>query len=178
MSKDVTRRTSADKLQWRAARPTIHNGIQMRSRLEAGFAQWCDRSHIEWEYEPHALSGDGGQWLPDFLLPRAAWVCTTALPWIQVHPTYVEVKYEGWSDDVELDRIARIAESTVEGEFRLILARPDGLEFFNVGDLGFLWRAPLRFPVCDAPRSRYLTTGFQFDEESTSGPWQGEWWRQ
>lgn len=60
----------ADKRQWKAARPTIHGGIRMRSRLEAGFARWLDEQGIEWQYEPYALSGERGQYLPDFVLPQ------------------------------------------------------------------------------------------------------------
>lgn len=32
------------------ARPTIYRGIQMRSRLEAAFAQVLDESSVEWVY--------------------------------------------------------------------------------------------------------------------------------
>lgn len=44
----------------------MHGGVLMRSRLEAGFAQWMDHWRIPWTYEPHAFSGPHGQWLPDF----------------------------------------------------------------------------------------------------------------
>lgn len=50
---------------WKA-RPTTYKGIQMRSRLEAGFAAWLDGISDRWEYEPRAFAGDGGQYLPDF----------------------------------------------------------------------------------------------------------------
>jgi len=51
------------------ARPTIYNGIQMRSRLEARVAAWLDAERIAWEYEPNAFASPAGQYLPDFRLP-------------------------------------------------------------------------------------------------------------
>lgn len=50
------------------ARPTIYNGVKMRSRLEAGFAAWLDERGFEWEYEPECFANDTGQYLPDFVL--------------------------------------------------------------------------------------------------------------
>lgn len=57
------------------ARPTTYRGIQMRSRLEARFARWLDLQvggddlpEFEWEYEPRAYAGLGGQYLPDFVI--------------------------------------------------------------------------------------------------------------
>ena len=48
------------------ARPTLYNGIQMRSRLEADYASCLDRGGIDWKYEPTCFAGPDGQWLPDF----------------------------------------------------------------------------------------------------------------
>jgi hypothetical protein len=48
------------------ARPTLYSGIQMRSRNEAGFAQWLDRFYWNWEYEPDCFANRNGQYLPDF----------------------------------------------------------------------------------------------------------------
>lgn len=48
------------------ARTTMYKGIRMRSRLEADFAGFLDRSGAEWEYEPLCFAGPDGQWLPDF----------------------------------------------------------------------------------------------------------------
>lgn len=48
-------------------RPTIYNGIPMRSRLEARFAAWLDRQEFQWDYEPQCFAAkDGRQYLPDF----------------------------------------------------------------------------------------------------------------
>lgn len=51
-----------------AARPTTYRGIRMRSRLEAGFAQWLDQLGCTWEYEPECFADETGQYLPDFLV--------------------------------------------------------------------------------------------------------------
>jgi RNase P subunit RPR2 len=48
------------------ARPTIYAGVQMRSRLEAAYAESRDRKGVEWEYEPNAFASVDGQYLPDF----------------------------------------------------------------------------------------------------------------
>lgn len=47
-----------------AAHPTMYNGVQFRSRLEAKWAAFFDEMHWEWEYEPLDL----GKWSPDFLI--------------------------------------------------------------------------------------------------------------
>jgi hypothetical protein len=52
------------------ARPTVYEGIKMRSRLEAAFAQWLDANNpVGWEYEPSAYGSVSGQYLPDFVVP-------------------------------------------------------------------------------------------------------------
>ena len=47
-------------------RPTVYNGVLMRSRLEAWHAAWFDQHEMVWEYEPVAFADAGGQYLPDF----------------------------------------------------------------------------------------------------------------
>lgn len=47
-----------------AAIPTVYNGIQMRSRLEAKWACFFDSLGWHWQYEAIDLAG----WIPDFLL--------------------------------------------------------------------------------------------------------------
>jgi hypothetical protein len=42
--------------------PTIYNGVQFRSRLEATWAAFFDLLRIEWDYEPIEFEG----WIPDF----------------------------------------------------------------------------------------------------------------
>lgn len=72
------------------ARPTLYKGIQMRSRMEAGFASWLDRNHLRWDYEPKAFGGPAGQYLPDFLIWGLAVVDVEHAPLI--FRAYVEVK--------------------------------------------------------------------------------------
>lgn len=50
------------------ARPTTYKGIDMRSRLEAAYAQELDSLGLEWVYEPQVFANETGQYLPDFLL--------------------------------------------------------------------------------------------------------------
>lgn len=50
------------------ARPTVHRGILMRSRLESRFGRYLDDMEIPWAYEPRAFSGKAGEYLPDFEL--------------------------------------------------------------------------------------------------------------
>lgn len=53
------------------ARPTIYKGIEMRSRLEAKYAQWLDESAMQWEYEPRCFADGRTQYLPDFRISDA-----------------------------------------------------------------------------------------------------------
>lgn len=63
------------------ARPTIYNGVQMRSRLEARVAAWLDSIGVRWAYEPVAFASPKGQYLPDFGIDLFDW-----------RKTYLEVK--------------------------------------------------------------------------------------
>lgn len=79
--------------QFRRGRRTLYKGVMMRSRTEARFAAALDSALIKWDYEPFALAGPSGQWLPDFELhldPR--------------HRSFVDVKPK---DADVLDGIAR-----------------------------------------------------------------------
>ena len=49
---------------YRPGIPTLYNGIQFRSRLEAKWAAFFDLLGWEYEYEPFDLNG----WIPDFLI--------------------------------------------------------------------------------------------------------------
>lgn len=51
-----------------SARPTMYSGIQMRSRLEAAFAEHLDRAGQTWNYEGNAYASSQGQYLPDFTI--------------------------------------------------------------------------------------------------------------
>lgn len=53
------------------AKPTLYNGIPMRSMLEARWARFLDYLNIEWVYEPQAyIFNDKTMYLPDFYLPK------------------------------------------------------------------------------------------------------------
>lgn len=45
-----------------AAKPTVYNHVQFRSRLEARWAAFFDQCGWKWDYEPLDLKG----WVPDF----------------------------------------------------------------------------------------------------------------
>jgi hypothetical protein len=52
------------------AKPTLHNGIDFRSSLEANWAATLDRWAIRWEYEPERITlPSGAVYIPDFWLP-------------------------------------------------------------------------------------------------------------
>lgn len=75
------------------ARPTIYNGIRMRSRLEAGFAAWLDEAKLSWAYEPECFAGPAGQYLPDFRIDNL-----TIVGIADDVTAYVEVKPETWPE--------------------------------------------------------------------------------
>lgn len=78
------------------ARPTVYNGIQMRSRLEARWAAVLDRDWGRWAYEPRAYATQGGQYLPDFEILDAG------LPvFMEVRPTIDR----GWSATLQMEII-------------------------------------------------------------------------
>lgn len=53
------------------AKPTLYNGIQMRSLLETRWAKFLDYCNIKWSYEPEGyVFKDGTAYLPDFYLPE------------------------------------------------------------------------------------------------------------
>lgn len=69
------------------ARPTLYQGVGMRSRLEARFAAGFDKAGLSWVYEPNCFADATGQYLPDFRVGKRA-------PW-----WYVEVKPH--DDDID-----------------------------------------------------------------------------
>ena len=75
-------------------RPTTYEGVEMRSRLEAGFAMWLDAMNWPWEYEPTCFGSAKGQWLPDFHVPgiRCVWIDPTTTELEGSTDLYVEVK--------------------------------------------------------------------------------------
>lgn len=173
------------------ARKTLYKGVEMRSRLEAGFAQWCDQSCIPWEYEPHALGGEQGQWLPDFKL-KVLWQCGGFELW----HLYVEVKPKGWTETADAIRLSsywrNLAEKTSDFA-KMIVATPDGLfeppwepddqdgfndviayrtadDFYNVPDLNNQEHVDLQAQ----PVNTWFMDTFW---SGPTTPWLGEWWK-
>lgn len=81
------------------ARPTLYNGIQMRSRLEAGFAAWLDRYKFTWQYEPQTFATERGQYLPDFHIDELTILADT---WPCELDIYVEVKPDALVDQATI----------------------------------------------------------------------------
>lgn len=79
------------------ARPTVYNGIQMRSRLEADFASALDRDGETWEYEPTCFAGPAGQWLPDFRIGAGR-------TYTELKPVYL-IEWDGRDLDTVYDRV-------------------------------------------------------------------------
>lgn len=83
------------------ARPTTYRGIQMRSRLEAGFAQWLDGWPImRWSYEPRAFASERGQYFPDFAAEdvRCDWLDGSRRVYFEIKPSTFGIQ-EAWDDD-------------------------------------------------------------------------------
>lgn len=53
--------------------PTIYNGIQYRSRLEARWAFFFNYLNIEYYYEYEGFQLPSGWYVPDFFLPKHGW---------------------------------------------------------------------------------------------------------
>ncbi|MES2211328.1 MAG: hypothetical protein V4515_14290 [Chloroflexota bacterium] len=116
------------------ARPTTYRGIPMRSRLEAKFAAFLDRSGLSWQYEPRAYADETGQYLPDFLIPGKP-------------PTFIEVKPTIDQAEAAMEAMPRIwsSEPTAVleiyfGDTPVILATKPGRSRFEPVQ-GNDWRA-------------------------------------
>ena len=119
------------------ARPTNYKGIQMRSRLEALYAQRLDTSPqiglSGWQYEPRCFASAEGQYLPDF-----------RLEFTDGRVTYVEVKPPTADPEEALSRM------------HVILASEPGVDLMVVVSDGgypepkwsFSWCDPA-LPCCD-----------------------------
>ena len=153
-------------------RPTTYKGIKMRSRLEAGFAQWCDGEYppIPWEYEPACFAGDDGrQYLPDFKI-RMELVG-------EVRSFYVEVKPSTFGPGPEAAEWMCDAAACLPGHEWLVLAVD------SPGDEpGSFW-----LPYRDRQSGRDLLQPLVLISHTTTtalahsaqpwGPWKGEWWK-
>lgn len=168
-----------------APRPTVYKGIQMRSRLEAGFAAWLDKHGLVWEYEPRAFAGEAGQYLPDFQLSgvRCSWLRDPAT-------VYVETKPKKWSDwdDVSIEahenlmrRMGVIWES--EPEAVLVLCSPGQLlvldKYASPNDSDpYPWPIIAEWVVANHGAHDLLAIpGLAFPWPDSWHPWPHEYWK-
>lgn len=124
-------------------RPTIYKGIQMRSRLEAGFAAWLDGRHIKWQYEPCAFADEKGQYLPDFELLEFD---ITSLKG-DMGRVFIEVKPDGFMDESSanyerdkkiIDRQADILHAS-DPQALFFLAKPSGVWWLDGCHISAAW---------------------------------------
>jgi len=65
---------------------THWKGYRFRSRLEARWAVFFDKTGVRWEYEPEGFElTDGGRYLPDFFLPDIGL-------WVEIKPGLLTVQ--------------------------------------------------------------------------------------
>jgi hypothetical protein len=171
------------------ARPTIYNGIQMRSRLEAGFAAWLDRVGIDWAYEPVAFGHpEHGQYLPDFELrdvpvsdrpgETLVYVEVKPLSYVNFYPSSDESD-PGLAPYLELNRMAHIVAHS-RPDAVLVLAQPPRPEAQYAEVSPLLWE-PIGVHMF-WPMQAYWTEiqgrmGIAWPCSQTQGPWWGDWWK-
>jgi hypothetical protein len=150
-------------------RPTTYKGTTMRSRLEAGFAQWLDQMGWKWQYEPECFAGPSGQWLPDFLIHQP---CLT-LDWPggndDVHlsyEVYIEVKPSTFSAEDRRSLIPRITSLYLTNPDAVAVIAQDGSTPTVIHPDG-----------SHAPLDWTWTGLWPIDARRVAGPWQGEWWK-
>lgn len=147
-------------------RPTVYNGIKMRSRLEATYAASLDNAGIAWEYEPGAFATPGGQYLPDFRLNLTPDGLTRV--YIEVKPT----------DEMALAAAPKmeIIHGSEPGS-HLVVVAPHGdwpnLEFHPVtwwehgrfwADTAGRWSTTTEAPVAPTRRGPLLSKGERTDD--------------
>lgn len=173
------------------ARPTIYDGTQMRSRLEAGFAAWLDRRKVPWEYEPCAFGHpELGQYLPDFRLrniPTSEWGEVTL--YAEVKPAnFLPEEGEGAELDMkyeaDLEAVVRSAEILEfnEPQAKLAIFQPQGRNPSGLFRVAVVHRLARPHPDFLWPYSYYLALyrdriGLASPVRLQMGPWDGEWWK-
>ncbi len=166
-----------------AARPTIYKGIEMRSRLEAGYAMWLDRQRWDWAYEPCAFGNETQQYLPDFRIDGVLDLTTG-----RTAPAYVEIKPDYERDiNALLRRMEVIWDS--EPDTHLIIQAPPRTDD-QLGVVRCLWRFDT--PRVDGSVQSHRTEGcatwmaacrglpgptLGLPLHAKTGPWSGEWWK-
>ena len=90
--------------------PTMYNGVQFRSRLEATWAAFFDLCGWDWDYEPIDFNG----WIPDFVIHGGIDV-------------YVEVKPFTTREEFEYyDVVKKIEDTRIDKDILLLGVRPFG----------------------------------------------------
>lgn len=149
------------------ARPTTYKGIEMRSRLEAGFAAWLDQRGFAWSYEPRAFASEAGQYLPDFRIDDLEWLG------IGRGIAYIEVKPSIWGTRAEVDALRRqmllIHES--EPHALLVLAR-EGWQPTVVLDA-----EDYPFAICSWCHGSGATPALAWLYGPSWCPWAGDYWK-
>ena len=151
------------------ARPTTYNGVEMRSRLEAGFAMWLDQMRWPWEYEPECFASPRGQWLPDFYVPgiRCVWIDPVTTELEGACGLYVEVKpaiFDRAQTAAMRLRMSALYES--RSDVVAIIARegtnPEVVSRDGTYGTPLDWSWNGLWPI---------------DSRRTEGPWPHEWWK-
>lgn len=165
------------------ARPTTYKGVQMRSRLEAGYAMWLDSMQIEWEYEPRAFANERGQYLPDFKVQvldcgRGEFVNG----YIEVKPFHPDQPADDWPENTpKLNALAERMSVVLDSDPSAFLAVTwPGLSCdFEYGSTPILLNAgvlsdgrPYAAPVAILWSRGFLSVGFS----AMHHPWPGRWW--
>lgn len=105
-------------------RPTTYRGTQMRSRLEAAWAEQFDAWGWAWEYEPRCLATEEGQYLPDFYV-----ITDTGDAYVEVKPA-IDVDQMINIMNNDMPRWGRIIKENDKGASKLLLcfgANPVGV---------------------------------------------------
>lgn len=166
-----------------AARKTIYKGIEMRSRLEAGYAMWLDQRRWDWSYEPRALANEDGLYLPDFLIEGVRDLTSG-----RTGTAYVDVKPHYETDTTALlRRMEAIWDSDPDGHLLIQAPAPEGSQ---VALVRCLWR--FETARGDGSNSEHRAEGWtcwmaacpQMPGPTLgnplaieSSPWHGEWWK-
>lgn len=150
------------------ARPTVYKGIQMRSRLEAGFAAWLDECGLYWEYEGSAYASEKGQYLPDFLVVGISFLGFRDPIHFEVKPdSYLAKASETYPD-------GQMAIDEFEVQHQILKASVPNALLFLATPSGIYWSDGHLFPAC------FVSVGPARPVELAillPPPWAGEYWK-
>lgn len=122
------------------AKPTLYNGTQFRSRLEAKWAAFFDLTEWKYEYEPSEINGFN----PDFILKCDSPAYTTKTIIVEVKPSVMATpdelsKFYSKYKDVPAHLLfltdTPFTEKSESGEGYMVIGW--GRQWFSGEDLGF-----------------------------------------